>query len=90
MSTKILASKNNSQYRLSDTDRQQLLSTVPSKIAYPGGILPNALVRQHVKNFQKFAGRTDLAVSEAESIMEEEIKHQYDVFAAKNCISFDK
>lgn len=89
MATKILTSKNNSQYQLSYADRQQLLSTVPPRIEYPGGILPNDLVRQHVRNFPKFAGRTDLQLSEAESIMDEEIKHQYDVFAVKYGVIFD-
>lgn len=89
MATKILASKNTSQYCLADADRRQLLSTVPPRIEYPGGILPNDLVRQHVRNFPKFAGRTDLPLSEAEIIMDEEIKHQYDVFTVKNGILFD-
>lgn len=88
MSTKILA-LNKTQYCLADADRRQLLATVPAKINYPGGILPNFLVRQHVKNFPKFAGRTDLPLSEAESIMDEEIKRQYDVFAVKNGVIFD-
>lgn len=88
MATKILAS-NKTQYCLADADRRQLLATVPAKINYPGGILPNFLVRQHVKNFPKFAGRTDLLVSEAESIMDEEIKRQYDVFNGKNVVVFE-
>lgn len=87
MASNILA-PNKSQYCLADADRRQLLSAVPSKIDYPGGILPDVLVRQHTKYFPKFAGRTDLPIAEAESIMDEEIKHQHNVFTEKHGVFF--
>lgn len=89
MASNILTPAAQSKYCLADADRQQLLSTLPPKIEYPAGILPDCLVRRHIKHFPKFTGKTNLSLEEAEIIMAEEIKHQYVVFTVKHGVIFD-
>lgn len=74
MATAILASA--SQYRLPESDRRQILSTIPPIIQYPNGVVPDSLVQQNSHIFPKFIGRTNIHVAEMEHIMHEEVALQ--------------
>jgi len=81
MATIILAPV--SKYRLPEADRQRILSTLP-KVEYPGGIVPDFVLRQYSHIFPMMAGLTNLSIVEVESIMSDEVYMQRDVFLAKN------
>lgn len=84
MATAILTFESQSQYRLPESDRRQILSTLPPKIEYPGGIVPDFVLRQYSHIFPMMAGLTNLSIVEVESIMSDEVSRQRDVFLAKN------
>ena len=84
MTATSLASQQRLQYRLPESDRQQILSTLPPKIEYPGGIVPDFVLRQYSHIFPKMAGRTNLSIVDAESIMRDEASLQLAVFSENN------
>ena len=76
------------QYSLSDADRKAILATIPSRIQYPGGIIPDAIVKQSCQYFPKLRGRTGISQTEMENIMESEVRHQQSIFLTKNATIF--
>ena len=76
------------QYSLSDADRQAILATIPKKIQYQNGIVPDSIVRQSVQYFPELRGKTNISQSEMENIMDKEVCRQKSLFLAKNATIF--
>lgn len=72
------------QYCLPEADRQQILSTLPPKIEYPGGIIPANMLRQSSKLVPSLPANTCISVDEFHKIMVHTSVWMRGIFQEKN------
>lgn len=79
MAKNILAASDH-KYRLPESDRQQLLATVPPAIEYAGGIVPVIVLQRSSKYFPKLIGLHGITQSKMLGIMQTEVAGQREKF----------
>lgn len=77
MTTNILAP---TQYSLSPADRQAILASLPRKIQYPNGIVPDLVLQQFYKYFPELEKYSQISESKMNQIMAVEIQQQRSIF----------
>lgn len=82
------ASLTSTEYHLDEATRQEILASMPARIQYVGGIVPDYLVQTYSELFPSLKGLTNLSQAEMERLMNEEVALEWRKFVEVNGEAF--